>query len=168
MSIPPNVEDDKVYIMAPDYRLKKKLGDEIDIQEILSPENVTRAQGVINSRQRNFLEWVEKDMATIESSLRHIQKNITKSIPYFTKLKRAVFAVKAQAGTFGFDLASEVSRSLFNYCETSFRFEDKQVIVLAKHVEALSTVVKQRISGDGGEMGRKLLEGLNILVVKFK
>ena len=117
----PALQSDKEVVILPaETKLKDKIGD-VSIAELLSPSRVARVQQLVNDRQKDFLGWVEDDLKVLETCYKSVSKNINKSIPHFTKIKSASFTIKSQAGTFGFDLASEVARSLHNFCEQKFR-----------------------------------------------
>jgi len=161
-------DSDEVRFIAPDFGLKRKIGEDVDLKVILSQENIEKVQHVVDRYQKDFIIWVEKDITTLMQALRYTEQNMSKSIPYLTKIKKAAFSIKSQAGTFGFDLASQVARSLESFCERDFRFEEEQVVVLRKHIEALRTIVSQQIGGTGGAMGEELMGALNRLTQKYK
>jgi hypothetical protein len=162
------IAGDEVQIIAADYSLKKRIGENLDLRVILSAENIESVQQVVTRYQKDFIIWVEKDMTTIMQSLRYTEQNLSKSIPYITKMKKAAFAIKSQAGTFGFDLASKVARSLEMFCEKDFRYEEGQLVVLRKHVETLRTILSQQIGGDGGQMGKDVMSALDALIEKYR
>ncbi len=161
-------DQDDVRFIPPDFSLKRKIGEDVDLKAILSHENIEKLQQVVDRYQKDFLIWVEKDLTTLMQSLRYTEQNISKSVPYITKIKKAAFAIKSQAGTFGFDLASRVAKSLESFCEKEFRYEEEQLVVLRKHIEALRTIITRQITGDGGEMGTELMAALDRLTQKFR
>lgn len=163
-----SADGETVRIVAPDFALKRKIGMDVDVKAILNQDNMDSAQKIIDSYQSDFLIWVEKDITALMQALRYTEQNLSKSVPYITKIKKAAFAIKSQAGTFGFELASAIARSLELYCEKDFNYEEDQVVVLRKHIEALRVIISQRITGDGGNMGAELMAAITHLKEKYK
>lgn len=75
------------------------------------------------------------------------------------ELRRIAHDLKGEAGTFGYDLITEIADLFGGYLrETPITAQRAQAI--ASYVDALQAVWTQRIQGDGGTTGRALLDGL--------
>ena len=46
--------------------------------------------------------------------------------------------------------------------------EDKQIELVKSHLDAMRAVIRGRVSGDGGEIGQKLTEGLSSAIEKYE
>lgn len=167
---PPLIPSDSndVTILPPDYTLKKIIGENVDVKKIFSPENVAKAQGVIETHKDSFLEWVKADMATIEEHYRHASANPTGCEMTIRKLSKTAFVIKSQAGTFGFSLGTRIAKSLDDFCNRDFRPTADHLLVVRKHVDALQTIFSKQISGDGGALGNELCGNLDKLVAKYR
>ena len=44
---------------------------------------------------------------------------------------------------------------------------DNQVEVVKAHVDAMRAVIREKVSGDGGQVGKELLAGLKAAVQRF-
>lgn len=169
MAAEPNEQqtDDEVIEFKPDFSLKEKIGKDINISEIFTKDVIENSQQVINKTQKDFLKWVENDLRNIENSLSALSKNQEAGAQYLQEVKRAAFSVKAQAGTFGFDLGSAVAKSLYDFCETMYRNDPGHLIIIRKHADTLNTIFHQGVVGDGGKVGGAVHTALGKLIKKY-
>jgi len=157
---------DEAQVLAPDYALKKKIGENVDIKVAFSDENVAVAQQVINNHKDSFRDWAAKDIAALEGHYNKATK------PESHKAGIAAIAeiaerLKSQAGTFDFGLATLVAKSLANFCIHHLEADADHMIVIRKHIDTLSVILGQNITGDGGQVGGELLENLKKLTEKY-
>jgi chemotaxis protein histidine kinase CheA len=160
-----NLSDGEVRILPPDYTLKHIVGDDTSI---LSPENVEKAQQVINDHKENFLEWVMKDIDTLEQSYQAAKADMAASAPHIKKLARAAFVIKSQAGTFGFEFATHIAKSLDDFCNDHFKPDEAHMTVIRKHIDTLSLIFHKNITGEANALGKELRDTLYKLVEKYK
>lgn len=163
----PAAQDD-VKIIPPDYTLKKLVGDTVDLKQIFSAENISKAQGVIDTHKESFLEWIKNDMQTLEDQFAQAQANPADSADAIKKLAKAAFIIKSQAGTFGFSLATLVAKSLDDFCNQTFRPSQEHLTVIRKHIDALQVIFHKNIMGDGAQIGKELSGNLQKLVAKYQ
>ena len=79
----------------------------------------------------------------------------------FAEIGRAAHDLKGQAGVFGYHLAAQIAQRLSAYIRTRAAepgADDATIVEL--HRRALASVLAARAKGDGGEKGRKILDGL--------
>lgn len=155
----PLAGDKATIILPPDYTLKKMIGENVDIKQIFSEEKVANAQEAIDNYRDKFLEWAIKDIATLDECLKN------KDIKAIEEISDRL---KGQAGTFNFDLGTLVAKSLNKYCNSNAAPSAEQMVVIRKHLDTLAVVFGQKITGDGGTIGKELLENLFKLVEKYK
>jgi len=163
-----SLTDEEVRVLPPDYALKKIIGNDVDLKEIFSPENIEKAQSVINEHKESFIEWVMKDIEQLEESYAKAAANPADSKDEIRKLARAAFIIKSQAGTFGFQLATQVAKSLDDFCNKHFHPGADHMMVVRKHIDTLVVIFQKNITGDGGAVGKELSGNLFKLVDKFK
>ena len=159
-----SLSDEEVRVIPPDYTLKKIVG----ATDILSPENVEKAQKVIDEHKDSFLEWVMKDIATLEASYQAALADLPHSEPHIKKLARAAFIIKSQAGTFGFEFATHIAKSLDDFCTQHFKPSDQHMTVIRKHIDTLSLIFHKNITGEASPVGIELRDTLYKLVDKYK
>ena len=66
--------------------------------------------------------------------------------------------MRGQGGTFGYPLISHFGDSLYDASlfKTGIPITDNHVEVAMAHVDAMNAVIKGRINGDGGAIGKEL------------
>lgn len=160
-------DEDEIVELAPDYKLKEKIGKDVKLSEVFSADIIKNSQEVINKSQKDFLKWVENDLTTMENAYKSARSGSDDLDECVTVIKKTAFSVKAQAGTFGFDLGSAVAKSLYDYCENQFHSDPDQLIVLRKHMDTLRTIFHSGVVGDGGKVGAALHGALCDLVDKY-
>jgi hypothetical protein len=163
-----NQDDEDVRILPPDYSIKEKIGMDVNLSEIFTPDRIAQAQKAIDDTQAEFVEWAYKDLVELEHTYRSIaEKPEDAPASRVEKVRKIAFSLKCQAGTFGYPLGSEVAKSLYKYTTTHGSYTSGNVVVLRKHIDALQVILQQNIQGEGGKMGAELMTGLEKLVAKF-
>ena len=162
-----SLSDEEVRVLPPDHTLKKIIGEDVDIKQLFSVENVEAAQQVINEHKDSFMEWVLKDLEQLKEA--YVQLKDSKELePSIRRLAKTAFVIKSQAGTFGFGLGTRIAKSLDDFCNAHLHPNPDQMKVIEKHIETLSIIFQKNISGDGGAVGKELSESLFKLVDKFR
>jgi chemotaxis protein histidine kinase CheA len=163
-----NEEDDEVVEFEPDFSLKEKIGKDLSAKEIFTSEVVKDSQEVINRGKKDFLKWVDNDLRNLESSYDELAKNPAKGRDAALSIQRAAFSIKAQSGTFGFDLGSAIAKSLYDFLENDYVEGDtNHTTVIRKHIDTLNTIFHKNVAGDGGKVGNEVYSALGKLIRKF-
>lgn len=79
---------------------------------------------------------------------------------------RLVHDLKGEGGSFGFPLLSKIGGTLCLLLEYGAATLPAAFSTVEAHVAALETVLRQRIKGDGGEVGQSIVAGLQTAVRK--
>lgn len=161
-------DDEEVMEFAPDFSLKEKIGKDISAKEIFSAEVVKGSQEVINRGKKDFLKWVDNDLKNLETSYEELAKNPSNGRESALNIQRAAFSIKAQSGTFGFDLGSAIAKSLYDFLENDYVEGDRNhVTVIRKHIDTLNTIFHKNVAGDGGKVGNEVYSALGKLIRKY-
>lgn len=163
-----NNDEESVRILPPDYSIKEKIGKNVNLSEIFTPERIAAAQKTIDDTQAEFVDWAYKDLVELEHAYRAVAANPEAASPSrIEKIRKIAFSLKCQSGTFGYPLGSEVARSLYKYTTTHGSYNSQNIVVLRKHIDALQVILQQNIQGQGGDMGDELMGSLEKLVAKY-
>jgi two-component system, chemotaxis family, chemotaxis protein CheY len=169
--LPPGVTSDrrqrKVENNMAGKAFKGKIGFDINVRQIFTPENVEGAQQVIEDTTSRFHEWVMRDISALNHTLRNAQQN-NDPARYLGAFQRRAFSIKSRAGIFGYDLATQVAKSLFAICDKPLGDADNQLRIIEKHIATLHHIFQNDVKGMGGEVGIELIAGLNDLIRKYK
>ncbi len=160
--------DDVQVIKQPVSAIKKKIGDDVDLKQVLTSGLIEEAQEIIDDRQQDFLVWVQADLKSMENIYSKLESNIDEYEESLNTMKRFALSVKSRGGTFGYDLASMVAKSLHNFCDQQFRPVESHMLVIRKHLDGLETIFHHKIVRDGGAIGSELIGSLQQLIEKYK
>lgn len=81
----------------------------------------------------------------------------------FTEVHAIAHNIKGQGGSFGYDLVTEIGASLCDYIRGRGHAAPNASGIAEIHIRMLRTVSDNDISGDGGEMGRRIVSKLQTL-----
>jgi hypothetical protein len=76
------------------------------------------------------------------------------------------FDMKGSGGTFGYTLISRIGDLLCTFLVRTATAGRRELTLIGLHVDALATVIREGIEGDGGEIGRILLSSLEEAAAK--
>lgn len=114
----------------------------------LSPESLARAEAALARLGGTYLDWVAVDLATARACL---------DSGDLSRLYTIVHDIKGQAGTFGYPLVSTIATRL---CQMLHAPSPPRTGI-SRLLEAMQTVITNRLEGDGGGQGRELLARLD-------
>lgn len=161
-------QEDNIEEFKPNFGLKEKIGNDITISEILTADAIKNSQQVINDSQKDFLKWVDNDLKTLDALYKEAAKDSSKALEHVVAIQKSAFSVKAQSGTFGYDLGSAIAKSLYDFCENNYMVgDDNHLLVIRKHIDTLNTIFRRNVQGDGGNVGQQVYSALGKLINKF-
>lgn len=161
-----NEGDDSVRILPPDFSIKEKIGRDVDLSTIFTPERIAAAQKAIDDTQSEFVGWANKDLVELDHAFRALEKTPDDRVR-IDKILKIAFSLKCQCGTFGFQLGSEVADSLYIYINEHPKLQAEQLTVIRKHIDSIGVILHQNIQGDGNKIGTELMANLHKLVKKL-
>lgn len=153
-------------MVRPPNKIKQKMGPAANPRELLKPELVQQGQMTIDAQRENFLQWAQDDITVLETVLHEIQQ-MPMTAQHLERIIRSAEQLRDRGGTFGYDLMSQIAKSLVNYCATIQSPSPNHAVVVSKHIEGLTTVLHSKVEGSGGMIGIELLKGLKQLIEKF-
>ncbi len=154
-------------LVRPANRIKQKIGHSVNVRDLLKPENVLKGQNAIDAKKGEFIEWAKSDIDHLTQVLNEVNLG-TMTHDHLSQITEFAENLRDRGGIFGYVLVSQIAKSLVNYCLTIHVPSAEYSIVIAKHIEGLSTVVRGNIEGSGGMIGIELMSGLNKLVEKYR
>ncbi len=158
-------QEKDVFMVDADESIRDKIGGFITANELFSEENIQQAQRIIYESREDFLDWIVTDLEALETAYKRMQVKDMDGMPLMSE---TTLRVKGRAGTFGYDLASKVADSLGEMCYAECISDDRYIQVVRKHIDSLYVIVQRNILGEGGAVGRDLMENLYYLSQKYK
>lgn len=157
----------QVRLVQADYELKEKIGTDVKLDQIFTEDRIEKAQETIRESADQFLVWFAEDIKSLQASHKMLLsgQNVQAMLQH---LQDSAFSIKARAGTFGYDCASLISNSLYQFVRKHpGQCDAAHMTVVEKHLDSLNTILQHNISGLGGAVGQELLQKLKVLTQKY-
>lgn len=127
-----------------------------------------RAEALMANLQGDFVVWVQEDLKKLQQ---YFDAAIALPVEERDHAVKEVFGVlhnmKGQGGSFGYALVTQIANILCRFMETRTTFAQAEMDTVALCVNAIRLVVAERMSGDGGTKGEKLIKGIELVIQKF-
>lgn len=160
------MDKDVARIVRPENKLKQKIGADVNLRELLQPEVIQGAQQVIADKKDEFLDWTRDDMLKMEEAFAKLRIEGPSAEP-LAVIARHAQTLRDRSGTFGYQLGSDIAKSLAKYGNQTKPQNPHLLVVLRSHMDGLQTVFKDHVTDSGGMIGMELLQSLKKLVEKY-
>ena len=152
-------------IIQPKTNLKDKVAASETEDLSIDPTAITRAEEYFSAQGLDYIAIAEADIEELQKTLQNFKS--TADTKYIVDMHRIAHDIKGQAGSFGYLLLTEFAHSLAKFTKLVESPSKEQIEVIKAHVDALTTIINNRIDGDGGEIGQALKSALQLAVAKF-
>lgn len=130
---------------------------------------VDAAERSIIAAKFDYLEAASEDMASLATAYDKAMKDPANRVAHMQELYGIVQSIKGQGTSFGYPLMTAVGTQLARFIEDcGENLSDAQMEAVKVHQEALRLVMQQKMEGDGGPVGQKLVAGLGLVIKKIK
>lgn len=130
------------------------LDDDDDDDEL--PEAVRQAEAAVAALADNFTEWMRDDLDKALASLADARKSQPDNASQIREIFDICHNIKGQGGSFGYDLITDVGKSLCDYIHDAESASDRTLRVVEAHLTAIQFILDRDVRGDGGPVGRQL------------
>ena len=119
--------------------------------------------------QRDALDFTDWALDYLKKLSALCQEALGKSGPrikQFQEINLMAHELRGQGGTFGYPLITVFAKMLFDVTYDGCREDDAAVEIVKAHIDAMRAVIREKIAGDGGEVGRALIQSLDTAIKK--
>lgn len=153
-------------VMAPDNKLRRKIGVNVLLDDIFTPERIKECQEMLDTVHEGFLREMQQEIIVLGDEYMHAADHAEQQAALLEKSVERAFNIKSRMESLGFSFGFEVAKSLYRFlCDTPLCNEEN-ITVVCKHVAVLNLIVKEGITDDGGHLGREMLADLQKLIKK--
>ncbi|MGB0682992.1 MAG: Hpt domain-containing protein [Magnetovibrionaceae bacterium] len=155
----------KAEIIRPPNALKNKVREggpgAVDV------ETLKKAEQVIENLSGDYLQWADEDLKRLGAAFLELKAQ-PDSAEKLDRVFQISHDMKGQGGSFGYDLITIIGNSLCRFIEGlgDAKPKPEQIDVIAVHMQTMKVVISQRMQGNGGVEGTKVLKGLEMVVTK--
>ncbi len=146
--------------------MKKEIGHDVTAAQIITPEVVAEAQAEINALEGDFVSWARDDITRLEDAYAALAKDHADAKAHYTMLSTA-YAIKSQAGIFGYELGTEVAGMLVSFLTQHSVIDDKNLLVIRKHIDTINAIFTQKIKETGQDIAKEFVLSLMQLIDKL-
>jgi len=156
------------------YRHKNKLREKTlglapmnDDEITFDEELMEKAMAALEEMSEDYPDWVTTLIEQLADVQRRCVDTPEQRFQHFEQLHAIAHDMRGQGGTFGYPLMSNFADGLYDFTGVTTATSDKNVEIIKAHIDAMRVVIKERISGDGGDIGTQLKTGLEAAIQKF-
>ncbi len=149
--------------------LKEKAGGAAFTGPVTLPDDILeKAEASLERSALDFTTWALEYLAKLSGLCADAMNDPAKRPRQFAEINGLAHELRGQGGTFGYPLISVFGKMLFQSTMEGCPETDNQVEIVKAHIDAMRAVLREKISGDGGEVGRELLKSLNEGIARYQ
>lgn len=155
--------DSDVFLFKPTNYLREKCaGGKINPLERgeMPTALIEEAEKKLERATLDFTKWAQDYLGRLSDLCTQALLEPGRRTQQFVEINQVALELRGQGGTFGYPLISVFGKMLFDSTRDGCREDDAQVEIVKAHVDAMRAVLREKIAGDGGEIGNELIKAL--------
>lgn len=171
--MPDGAQSDKTQVRVRIYRLDNHLREKVagfgtgSEKLQISTEALEKAQAALGKMAEDYPDWAAKHLDELIMLAARAVDTPEKRTDVFQEINLMAHDMKGQGGTFGYPLVTMFADSLHKFTRENSGTTDNHVEIVRAHVDAMRAVIKGRIRGSGGEIGKELVDNLHKAIAKY-
>ena len=165
-------EDARAIHFLLNNRIREKLGPAARAPVHFDPLIIDAAQERIKRLVGDYAEWVKRYVSSMANSLSALEIGgwpEDGNAAHLANINRIAHELRGQSGTFDYQLITSFGKSLYlTTMDTEVKVTEDLHKLIAAHIDAIRNVFRNRITGDGGQVGKALLREIDSAVKKYK
>ncbi len=162
--VKPKTPSDVWYFRLPNTLREKVGGSGIKGPLELPKALLDEAENTLQRQSLDFADWAKNYLTKLSKVTEAALLNPTNRRSHFQEMNMVAHELRGQGGTFGYPLITVFSKSLYEATLPGCPEDDSALSVVKAHTDAMRAVIRDRVSGDGGEIGRELLKSLKYAI----
>ena len=165
-----NKPTDVWYWRLPNSLQEKVSGGVVDgdVKGSMPADLVAEAEQQLERAALDFTTWALEYLSTLADLGTEALNEPTGRGRHFGEIHTLALELRGQGGTFGYPLISTIGKMLFDITVDGCREDDNAVEMVKCHIDAMRAILREKISGEGGEVGQAVLKGLTDSIEKFQ
>lgn len=135
--------------------------------EGIMEELLKNAEAKVQELAADYLAWVGGDLKTLEGVVDDLVPASPRMAELLLRARDILHNMKGNGTTFGYDLITQIAQSGGAILRNRETIDESRREALRHHVAALRVVVDKKISGPGGEPGKRLVNRLQAIAAPF-
>ncbi len=153
-----------------DDRLREKLGPNArKIPVSFDPALIQAAERRIQQLVGDYGDWMDRYVTAISAAQEALTTGKGDQERNLAKINEVAHELRGQGGIFDYPLITDVGKSLYKATKPTGHPPTKDRIkLIGAHIDTIRTVFKNKIVGDGGDIGTALLQEIEAAVKRYK
>jgi hypothetical protein len=127
---------------------------------------LARAQAAVADLAKSYAPNTLADLDRCVAFLKTAREGLDQRAAAVKNLYGIAHNIKGQGSSFGYPLVTRIGHSLCTLTRQEREFSDADLGIIQAHLDALRLILTKEIKGEGGEVGAKLADRLEAMVVK--
>ena len=165
-------EDARTIYFRPNNRIREKLGPAARDPVHFDPMIIDAAQERIQRLVGDYADWAKRYIASMADSLSSLEAGgwpEDGNAKHIANINRIAHELRGQSGTFDYQLITAFGKSLYQATmDPEMKITDDRLKLIEGHIDAIRTVFRNRITGDGGQIGKALLHEIEGAVKRYQ
>lgn len=162
--VKPKTPSDVWYFRLPNTLREKVGGAGVKGPLELPKELLEEAENTLQRQAMDFADWAKNYLTKLSKVTEAAMLSPSNRRNHFHEMNLVAHELRGQGGTFGYPLITVFAKSLYEATLPGCPEDDATLSVVKAHTDAMRAVIRDRISGDGGEIGRELLKSLKVAI----
>lgn len=153
------------------FRLSNALKDKVGGMGAGGPgelptELLEEAEKELERAALDFTEWARDYLAKLSDLCTEALMHPEGRTKHFEEINLLAHELRGQGGTFGYPLITIFGKMLYEVTGKDCNENDAAVDIVKAHIDTMRAVLREKIAGDGGEIGRTLHKSLRAAIDK--
>jgi chemotaxis protein histidine kinase CheA len=155
------------------YRFRNRLKDKTaglggDKVITIDEGALAAAEALFEQMAEDYPDWVNAILLKLTELHSRCVDSPENRRGLFEQIRAIAHDLKGQGGTFGYPLITTVATSLDRFVSLRHNIKDSHVEITKAHIDAMRAVIRERIKGDGGEIGAALVKSMDTVIERYK
>ncbi|MBL8643008.1 MAG: response regulator [Rhodospirillaceae bacterium] len=148
--------------------LKQKMGSNAMRQDFTIPASVlAEAEAELKREAEGFIGWAKDYLNRLSTQVTEAKSRVGDRTSAFEEINLIAHELRGQGGTFGYPLITVFAKSLYDITKAPCNQDDNSLEIVKAHIDAMRAVMREKIEGDGGEVGQTLFKILKQAINKY-
>jgi CheY-like chemotaxis protein len=149
--------------------LRRKVGVAADSEvATIDPNLIAAVESQIREMEEEYVEIVRSSIERLVQSYRQAVKAPDQATQHYQEINKVAHELRGQGGIFGYPLISRFAFSLYASTKGTPKATEKHLDLVKAHIDGIRVVMRDKVRGDGGPLGRELLAGLDKAKEKYQ
>ena len=161
------MSSDKPTMIRPRNTMLERLGGRPGVAGKVDANLLKKAEETVAKVGANYGDRVKTELDELHSLANRLLSETDKRAEIIHEINKLVHEIRGQGATFGYPLLTKFAGSLFNFTEGLENPNERQLALIRAHIDTMTGVVKNRITGDGGPVGAQIDQTLAAAIQKY-